>query len=147
VFLLVKLYQINKRRDSASEITTFVVFRHNYDLSSVLLISELWMFYQSFNQLPRHTSRSISYTHLSWSMCNNSFLTMTFVGLFQPCKGVLLFGHPGTGKTLLAKALATEGGENFISIIGSTLTSKVILFSFFLSIKCFQLFLLHIVKC
>jgi ATP-dependent 26S proteasome regulatory subunit len=72
---------------------------------------------------------------------------MTFVGLFQRRKGVLLFGHPGTGKTLLAKALATEGGENFISIIGSTLTSKVILFSFFLSIKCFQLFLLHIVKC
>jgi midasin (ATPase involved in ribosome maturation) len=105
------------------------------------------MFYQSFNQLPRHTSPNISYTHLSWSMCNNSFLTMTFCRSFQPCKGVLLFGPPSTGKTLLVKALATEGGPNFISITGSTLISKVILFAFFLSMKCFQLFLLHIVIC
>jgi transitional endoplasmic reticulum ATPase len=41
-----------------------------------------------------------------------------------PPKGVFLYGLPGTGKTLLIKALATESQINFISIKGPELLSK-----------------------
>lgn len=42
----------------------------------------------------------------------------------SPPSGVLLYGPPGCSKTLLAKALATESGLNFISIKGPELFSK-----------------------
>jgi transitional endoplasmic reticulum ATPase len=44
----------------------------------------------------------------------------------RPPKGILLHGAPGTGKTLLARALATEVGINFISIKGPQLLSKYV---------------------
>ncbi|MHA1880807.1 MAG: CDC48 family AAA ATPase, partial [Candidatus Heimdallarchaeota archaeon] len=42
----------------------------------------------------------------------------------KPPRGVLLFGPPGCGKTLLAKAVATESEVNFISIKGPEVMSK-----------------------
>ncbi|XP_060762813.1 outer mitochondrial transmembrane helix translocase [Neoarius graeffei] len=44
--------------------------------------------------------------------------------LFQPPRGVLFYGPPGCGKTLIAKAAAKASGCHFINLQASTLTDK-----------------------
>lgn len=44
----------------------------------------------------------------------------------KPSKGIMLYGPPGCGKTLMAKAVATELGVNFISIKGPELLSRYV---------------------
>ena len=45
-------------------------------------------------------------------------------GMDKEATGVLLYGPPGCGKTLVAKAAASESGANFISIKGPELLNK-----------------------
>jgi len=58
---------------------------------------------------------------VEWPLKNKDAFTRLGV---KPPKGVLMYGAPGTGKTLLAKAVANESEANFILVKGPELLSK-----------------------
>jgi transitional endoplasmic reticulum ATPase len=58
---------------------------------------------------------------VEWPMKNPEMFTRLGI---KPPKGILLYGPPGCGKTLLARAVATESEANFITIKGPEVFSK-----------------------
>ena len=58
---------------------------------------------------------------VEWPIKNPEMFTKLGI---RPPKGILLYGPPGCGKTLLARAVATESEANFISIKGPEVFSK-----------------------
>ncbi|MHA1688859.1 MAG: CDC48 family AAA ATPase [Promethearchaeota archaeon] len=58
---------------------------------------------------------------VEWPLSNPQIFSRMGI---RPPKGILLYGPPGCGKTLLARAVATESKANFISIKGPELLSK-----------------------
>ena len=117
----------------------FLLYRHNslQDLSAISsLLTPLKQVQPSSKREGFATVPDISWADIGALHATREELHMSIVqpikrpelfqavGIEAPC-GVLLWGPPGCGKTLLAKAVANESRANFISVKGLELLNKV----------------------
>jgi transitional endoplasmic reticulum ATPase len=58
---------------------------------------------------------------IEWSLKHGELFELADV---RPPKGILLYGSPGAGKTMIAKAVATTSEANFISVKAPEILSK-----------------------
>ncbi|KAG9286580.1 hypothetical protein G9A89_005348 [Geosiphon pyriformis] len=87
-------------------------------LSEVIFAEDISVDFKRLDSIIQNLRESVIYP-LSYPQ-----LFKSTSGLLGVPKGVLLYGPPGCGKTMLAKALARESGATFINLHVSTLTDK-----------------------
>ncbi|MBN1358313.1 CDC48 family AAA ATPase [Candidatus Bathyarchaeota archaeon] len=75
-----------------------------------------WSEIGGLNEVKQHLKEAVE-----WPLKNPEIFSRLGI---KPPKGILLYGPPGCGKTMLARAVATESEANFISIKGPEVFSK-----------------------
>lgn len=103
---------------AAKEVVTGEASRHREHILGEMLVTRPSVEWDDIAGLP------VAKQALYESVILPSVRPDLFQGLRSPPRGLLLYGPPGNGKTLLAKALANKADATFFNISASSLTSK-----------------------